>query len=287
MGLVDRDTRAEPGPRRAGAQAAVGLIGGELDNLPVRAGLATAFPYLGFAPHLSGQGPSCSRKSGSCDRVLHRARPDRTAMLKRWFRRCRVTHLVDYRGINATAVGKELGRWRDRRARSNHLSRRRASRRAGSGRSSSWTQPFPEARVASRARTIDDRRALIDRLSRSDDQDIAWFLAEDGSPDRPDARSARLLDWDGSMATVEHDGPCDLIMAQASTPAGRPGSMSGPEWPVLPVDGGFQAVRLDGSGTHRVTLHYRTPRLALWSAITIVAAILDLIVCRLVQAHDA
>ena len=29
-------------------QRPVGLVGGEIENLPVRAGLATAFPYIGF-----------------------------------------------------------------------------------------------------------------------------------------------------------------------------------------------------------------------------------------------
>ena len=57
-------------------------------------------------------------------------------------------------------------------------------------------------------------------------------------------------------------------------PAGR--IDEGPEQPVLPVDGGFQAVRLDGSGVHRVVLRYRPPRLALWIAITSIAAVLNL-----------
>ena len=55
-----------------------------------------------------------------------------------------------------------------------------------------------------KSRTIADRGALNDRLSRSDDRDIAWFLAEDRVPDRRDARSARLVTWDGVTATVEH-----------------------------------------------------------------------------------
>ena len=49
----------------------------------------------------------------------------------------------------------------------------------------------------------------------------------------------------------------------------------GPERPVLPVDAGFLAVRLDGAGVHQVSFHYRTPRIALWGAISIAAAILE------------
>ena len=81
---------------------------------------------------------------------------------------------------------EELGRWRD------PALDRIVYHAAGEPATRSWSivrldDPFPEARVASRARTIADRRALIDRLSRSDDHDIAWFLAEDRVPARPDA----------------------------------------------------------------------------------------------------
>ena len=109
-------------------------------------------------------------------------------------------------------------------------------------------RPVPRGAVAARARTSPDRAALVDRLSRSDDRDIAWFLAEDRVPDRPDARSARLVVWDGTTATVEHDGPCDLVIARTFDPGWLARVDDGPERPVLPVDGGFQAVRLDGAG---------------------------------------
>jgi hypothetical protein len=250
----------------------VGLIGGELDNLPVRASLATAFPYLGFAHTYPDKILVVAQerifRSGSP------AAPDPTdtVTLRRWFRRCRVTHLVDSRGT-AAGLGKDVVRRRD------PALDRIIYHPAGEPASRTWAiveldEPFPEARVASRARTIDDRVALINRLTRSDDQDIAWFLAEDRVPARPDARSARLVAWDGSTATVEHDGPCDLILARSFDPGWTARIDEGPRRPVLPVDGGFQAVRLDGTGTHRVKLEYRTPRFALWAAITVVAAIL-------------
>ncbi|MGP0067514.1 MAG: hypothetical protein ACLQGP_28455 [Isosphaeraceae bacterium] len=252
----------------------VGLIGGELDNLPVRANLGTAFPYLGFAHTYPDKILVVSQ-----ERIFRsgpRGAPDQkdTVTLRRWFRRCRVTHLVDYRGT-AAAFGKDVVRRRDRAL------DQIIYHPAGEPASRTWAiveldEPFPEARVALRSRTIDDRLALINRLSLSDDRDIAWFLVEDRVPARPDARSARLLDWDGTTATVEHDGPCDLILARSFDPGWTARIDDGPRRPVLPVDGGFQAVRLDGSGTHRVTMHYRTPRFTLWTAITIVAAILDL-----------
>jgi hypothetical protein len=252
----------------------VGLIGGELDNLPVRAGLATAFPYLGFAHTYPDKILVVAQER--IFRTGSPTAPDRmdTATLKRWFRRCRVTHLVDYRGT-AAGFGTDVVRRRDRAL------DQIIYHPAGEPASRDWSivaleEPFPEARVVSRSRTMDDRLTLINRLSRSDDQDIAWFLAEDRVPSRPDARSARLISWDGSTAVVEHDGACDLVLARSFDPGWTARIDDGPRRPVLPVDGGFQAVRLDGSGTHRVTLQYRTPRLALWAAITIFAAILDL-----------
>ena len=50
----------------------------------------------------------------------------------------------------------------------------------------------------------------------------------------------------------------------------------GPERPVLPVDGGFQAVRLDGSGVHKVVLRYHVPRFILWATISLIAAVVNL-----------
>jgi hypothetical protein len=252
----------------------VGLIGGELQNLPIRAGLATGLPYLGFAHSNPNKSLVFAQMWLLAPDSSTGERTD-TDSLKRWFRRCRVTHLVDHRNA-AAAVGAELGRWRD------PALDQIVYHFAGEPATRSWSivalEPtFPEARVVLRARRIADRRALLDRLSRSDDLDLAWFLAEDRVPDRPDARSARLVAWDGAVATVEHDGPCDLIVARSFDPGWLARIDDGPARAALPVDGGFLAVRLDGSGTRRVALRYQTPWLALWAAITLVAAVLDLV----------
>ncbi len=253
----------------------VGLVGGELDNLPVRAGLATAFPYSGFAH--PDPNKILVRIQERLFRSAPRPAPDpaEAAMLKRWLRRCRVTHLVD--GRRATvAFGEELGRWRD------PALDRIVYHAAGEPASRSWSvvrvdDPFPEVHVALRARTSPDRATLVERLFASDDRDVAWFLAEDRVPGRPDAHSVRLTSWDGTTAAVEHDGPCDLVIARTFDPGWLARVDDGPERPVLPVDGGFQAVRLDGAGLHRVSLQYRTPRIVLWSAISIVAASLEIV----------
>jgi hypothetical protein len=50
----------------------------------------------------------------------------------------------------------------------------------------------------------------------------------------------------------------------------------GSELPVFPVDGGFQAVRLEGSGVERVHMRYRPARFGLWTAITFIATAVDI-----------
>ncbi len=42
--------------------------------------------------------------------------------------------------------------------------------------------------------------------------------------------------------------------------------------PVMRVNSGLQAVRLEGTGTKHVTLRYRAPRLVLWATISLVSA---------------
>jgi len=255
-------------------QSPVGLIGGELENLPIQADLKSGHPYLGFSL------PKPNDVLEQFQQLLVRneativSNPEGPQVFKRWFQRFRVTHLVSHRPA-WSALGTELGRWHDPALDRivYHAAREPATR--------VWSivrlaEPFPESRVAPQARTIANRRALNDRLSRSDDREIAWFLAEDRIPDRRDARSARLATWDGSTATVEHDGSCDLVIARTFDPGWLARIDGGPERPVLPVDGGFQAVRVDGSGVHKVMLRYQTPRFFLWSTITLIAAVLDL-----------
>ncbi len=84
---------------------------------------------------------------------------------------------------------------------------------------------------------------LIDRLFQSDDLDLAWFLAKDGVPGREDARIARLVSWDGTAATVEHEGACDLVIARTFDAGWLATIDDKPEQPVLSADCGFQAVR--------------------------------------------
>ncbi len=143
-------------------------------------------------------------------------------------------------------------------------------------------EPSPEARVVAKAREIADRPSLVNRLSRADDRDVAWFLAEDHVPARPDGQSARLVSWDGTRATIEHQGTCDLVIARTFDQGWHARIGRGPEQPVLPVDGGLLAVRVEGSGTDRVRLRYYPPQLSLFAATSLVA--LSLVAAVLVAA---
>jgi hypothetical protein len=250
------------------------LVGGELEDLPIRANLATGSPYTGFThayPNSMLQFWQRYRPRGSP--IADSSRSD-VDMQKRWLRRFRVTHMVNH-DRQHSAIGKELGHWRDTALDQivHHLPHEPATR--------VWSiveldQPIPEARVAARARTTGDRAALDNRLSFYDDLDLAWFLAEDRVPDRPDARFARLISWNGTVATVEHDGTCDLVLARSFYPGWFARIDEGPEQPLIPADGGFQSVRIKGSGTHRVALRYRPTRIVLLASISILSGILAL-----------
>ncbi len=249
----------------------LGLIGGEIENLPLWIKAGTADPYLGFTH------PDINRALVALQKRLPRTEssaalgPAELNVLRRWLRRCQVTHLVGHAPAQGS-LGEELGRWRD------PALDRIVYRRPDEPLARVWSivrldEPFPEAYVAARAETSPDRRTLMDRLSFFDDLDRAWFLAEDRIPARPPARAARLVSWDGSAATVEHDGPCDLIVARTFDPGWQAQIDGGPEQPVVRVNGGLQAVRLQGAGVERVTLRYRPPRLILWGAISLVSAV--------------
>jgi hypothetical protein len=251
---------------------AAGSIGGQTENLPVRAGLRTGNPYLGFPhPHPNRALVLLHRRllPGEDGPVLDERR---AAVPRRWLRRDRVAYLVgSHRSI--LSLGQELGRWKDPSL------DRIVVRSATEPATRTWSivqldEPFPEARVVTRARTAAHRHALVERLSQSEDLDVAWFLAEDGIPARPDALEARLISWNGSVAEIEHDGACELVIARTFDPGWLARINGGPEHPVLPVDAGFQAVRLQGSGTDRVALQYRPPRLMVWASTSLLATAL-------------
>jgi Bacterial membrane protein YfhO len=251
------------------SRSPVGLIGGLTENLPVRAGLATAYPYIGFALPRPNEALKFSQER--LIRGDNRSSLDgpQAAPLLRWFKRHRMEYLVVANQPVAT-LGTEVGRWRD-------LALDQVAHRGPTDPAHRiWSiikldEPAPEAHVAKRARTVARADELMDRLFRFDDLDTAIFLAEDTVPARADAQAAQLVSWDGSTATVSHVGACDLVIARTFDSGWLARIDGGPEQPVLQVDGGFQAVRIAGSGTHHVSLWYRPHGLYLYAALSLVA----------------
>ncbi len=259
-------------------------VGGEIENMPLWAGMATAFPYLGFTLPPPN------------DLVERMQQPliwedERTgagfdhAMTRRWLRRAGVTHLVGRRST-IEPMGVLLAAVPDPAL--DPIVRRRPGDPAGRV----WSivaldEPFPPARVALRARVAGDRRGLIDRLARFDDLDTAWSLAQDLAAPRADARSGRLVSWDGAAAAVEHDGACDLVVARTFDPGWTARLVGGPALSVAPVDGGLIGVRLEGSGKSTVALDYRPPGLVWGRAVSIAAVCLIVAILAIPAAAES
>jgi hypothetical protein len=271
-GWAIRLPEESPVLRQLSREHRLGLIGGELGDLPLWVPSGTADPYLGFShPEINGVMVALQKRLLAAESADGSAQAERT-LVRRWLRRGRVTHLVGHQRV-IRSLGEELARLRDR-ALDQIVYRRPDEPVARAWSIVRLDEPFPGAYVASRAQTIADRRKLLERLSLFDDLDCAWFLAEDSVPGRAPARSARLVSWDGTAAVVEHDGPCDLIVSRTFDPGWQARVNDGPEQLVFRVNGGLQAVRLEGTGEDRVTLRYRPPRIALWATVSLISVLI-------------
>jgi hypothetical protein len=224
-----------------------GLVASHLLDVPVLAGLTTAFPSLGIIPPPPNYllEPATRPPGGN------------TIAERRWQRRFGVTHGIwgpddDVRGTEVLAVIPDS-------ALDRVMARVPSLHARGP-----WTLvrdpgAFPVARAARQVREAAGWGELYTTLSNGDRPDEAWFLAEDGPirlPDPP-AGTARVVSWDGRTAVVEHDGSCVLIMRRTFYPGWVYRVDGGPEQPVRKVDGGLQGALLTGSGTSRVAMRYR------------------------------
>ncbi len=271
-----------------------GLIGGDVGNLPVRLGLKTAQPYLGFANALLNRlllRLQDRPLRGSTEAFDEHTRGLTNTQIKRWLRRLRVSLLA---GSHPTilALGENVGRWHDPTL--DHLVARDPFEPAARD----WSivqlaEPFPEVRAAPRAYTAASLGDLLSRVTREDDRDIAWFLSEDDVPGRPEGKSARVVSWDGTSASVEHEGPCDLVIARSFDPGWTARINGSTPAPVLNVDGGYQGVRIAGSGIDQVVLQYRPPgwnwylRISSLSAAAVILTLLALAVGRIRRGRFA
>ncbi len=225
----------------------VGRLAGHLDNLPLRAGLTTAWPYTGFNL------PAPAQFLKDLQEPIERGTP-LTAL---WFRRHGITHGIWPVGLPeglATSVRIVPDPALD------------ALVYAPSGQTekrpwhlATFGPPWPEARVATRWANVPDWRAFAERASSRDDPAEAIYVANDAPPMPAGARPAtvaRATEWSGLSGTVEHDGVCDLILTRAYDPGWKARINGGPEVPLSRVEGGLQSLRLPGKGPSRIVLRY-------------------------------
>ncbi|MBX6313348.1 MAG: hypothetical protein IRY99_10605 [Isosphaeraceae bacterium] len=254
--------------KRLAREPGVGRIGGELSDLPVRAGLTTATAYLGFPLPPPNRILLLAQERGNV------ASADAARLLRRYG----VTHLVW--GSPVSVPGGEVLFVGEDEA----LDRLAYKPTAMTGRRL-WrvlrlAAPFPPARAARRAIVVADQAALLAGLVRDDDPETAWYLASDRPPEGTSSRtrSACVWSWDGRRAVVEHDGPCDLIIARTAYPGWSARIDGGPERPMVPADGGLQSVRLEGSGISRIELRYQPTALPLAAVVSLGATATALLV---------
>jgi hypothetical protein len=251
-------------------ESTVGLIAGRIHSLPVRAGLTPAYPYLSIFPpppnYLLESSMFADKYSASLLPWLNRSGVTHGIFLgKEIFRPSETLYLgpdpaldaiIPYEG--STRPGPRL--WRLER----------------------YEGAYPPAHLSRTVRVAADWYEMYPALSQADNPDDVWFLQADLPPDPPGprARNARLLRWDGRSGEVEHDGTIDLVMRRTFYPGWTARLDDGPPVPVVPADGGFQSVRIPGSGTTRVTVSYRPtllPRLGTVSLAATSAALLTLL----------
>jgi hypothetical protein len=227
-------------------EPAVGLVAGRLENIPVRAGLVPAFPYLGITPPPPNY-------------LLEETRsPEKSATLKgqRWMRRFGVTHGVWEASVSAH-LGETLFVGPDS-ALDRVVPRGHNAQAMRTWRIVAYQGAFPHAHVAVKSNIAENWGDLYSRLSQSDCADEVWYERPDAPPDSgsPRARSARVANWDGRSGSVEHDGVCELVIRRTHYPGWTARINGGPALPLHKADGGLQAVRLEGAGVSRIELAY-------------------------------
>jgi hypothetical protein len=228
-------------------KSGVGLVAGRLENIPVRAGLTPAFPYLGITPPPPNY-------------LLEDAKsPEKSAALtaQRMMRRFGVTHGV-WEASTSAGLGETLYVGPDP-ALDRVVPHRHDAPVQRTWRIVAYPGAFPGAHVALRVRSAANWGELYSRLSQFDSEDEAWYLREDLPPDDGSARAlaALLVSWDGRTAIVEHDGTCHLVIRRTYYPGWTARLNDGASFPVLKADGGLQAVRVPGAGVTRIELAYR------------------------------
>lgn len=234
---------------RLATEPGKGLVVGPLEDIPIRAGIDVASPYLGISP------PAPTYLLEPTRLPKHSANAD----VRAWERRLGVTHGI-WHTSEETPEAETLFESADP-----ILDRLRGlPESSGRWKIVRYSNAWPAAWVA--------RRAIIERawellfkqvlISRSS-EDVHYLIADaPNDNDGPRASKARVIGWNGRTAVVEHDGSCDLVIRRAYYPGWIARIDDQPPVPVLKADVGFQAVRLVGSGTNRIEFSYHPTGLA-------------------------
>ena len=209
-------------------------------------------------------------------------------MARLWLRRCRVEYLISSHRSFAS-FGQEVARCEDPALdQLVHRDLTDPPRRI-------WSiikldDPVPEARVALRAETVANHADLVGRLCVRDEPDLAMFLAEDRVPAEPTPGLRRSNPGTARRRRSSIRARVIWSSPGPSMPAGgRRSTMARSS--VLPVNGGFQAVRVEGSGTHLIRLWYAPPWFLLYLvisliALAVIAGIIIAGVCDVGQGQD-
>ncbi|MFO0950982.1 MAG: hypothetical protein U0835_07490 [Isosphaeraceae bacterium] len=239
----------------------VGLVAGELHNLPVRAGLTPAYPYLSIpAPR-----PNYLLESSKfADQFNSSNLP--------WYEMSGITHgvfngPVPFRASTPLYLGPDPA-----------LDALLPATTQGKPRPKVWrveryADAAGPARLALEAQIAEDWYEMYPTISLGFNPNRVWYNKADAPPDPPGprAKSAEILRWYGRSGEVEHDGTVDLVVRRTYYPGWTYRLDDGPEQPVVPADGGFQAVRIPGSGRTRVRLQYHPVPLRRFGPVSLAA----------------
>lgn len=250
--------RDSPVIRHLSMERDVGLVAGEVDNLPVLAGLATAEPYVGF--RLVGNNAALSRLAAIKWKFPRGQR-------YQWdWERLGISHVVTpasdpaWLATNAATGNLEpaVRQWKIVwHGKDDALSRLARSNSA----SNAWVLLRNERPVAPMV-GVKTQRAWLPNENEA--RNFAFFHFHDQPqyvafpPPIPEVRheqpwtTARLLEWDGKRGKLIHNGSCGLVLRRACYP-GWMYRVNEDQWhTALSGDGGFQTLWIDVAGRKAV-----------------------------------